>query len=186
MGDGILEIDPSNPSTPDSIDYEKSVVDQLRALWHTSIGQLLMGSLNKAGEDLDRPDRRGTRHPSAAAWPQQPRDYIECQARRRRPHPLRPLDYNFPNFFIAADAEIARIQDRRGIPRRTGLHPNKQVQRRPAIEGRRVQVARLRPGSPGRAAVLPYEPLTKQVAQIKEPVFNPWRDQPLLEAEWPP
>src|SRR5215468_10679872 len=57
MADGVLEIDPSNPPTRESIDYEKSVFAELRAIWHTSIGQLLMASLKQEVQDLDRPDR---------------------------------------------------------------------------------------------------------------------------------
>ena len=70
MEDGILEVDRSDPPMPESIDYEKSVVEQLPALWHTSIDQLVMGSLNKQ-EKVPIEEEL----PSAAAWPQQPWDY---------------------------------------------------------------------------------------------------------------
>ena len=73
MGDGILEIDRSDPPIPESINYEKSVVEQLRALWHTSIDQLVMGSLNKQEKAWSLSTRNSP--PSAAAWPQQPWDY---------------------------------------------------------------------------------------------------------------
>ena len=219
MADGVLEIDPSNPPTRESIDYEKSVFAELRAIWHTSIGQLLMASLNKKYKTWIVPidEEFATLCGCMAATTPGLLSAKQGGGVRVR---YDPVDYDFPDFFITADAALfhelvhayratwsetrslswQRLREYKTPEEVLAVHLhnvylacwNSQGYTRSHSNNGVLQskdevykyLASDREALDAIQYYLDHEPLTTQVAQMKYPVFNPWRDQAQLEAEW--
>jgi len=219
MADGVLEVDPSNPPTPQSIDYEKSVFNQLRAIWHTSIGQLVMGSLNKTEKTWIVPLDEETATLCGCMAATTPGILSAKQGGGVRIR-YDPIDFDFPNFFITPDAALFHelvhayratwsatrslswksVREYKTAEEFLAVHLhnvylaswNSQGFTRSHTNNGVLQskdevykyLASDREALDALQYYLDNEPLTRLVAQMSQPVFNPWRDQPLLEAAW--